>query len=93
VTVSKLNPGETSLLPVQPTNIFVQAGAYSRFDNANQVRAKLSSLGGVKVTSVLIGGNDLYRVRVGPLASVVDADRALESVIATGYADARIIID
>jgi rare lipoprotein A len=93
VTVSNLNPGETSLLPVQPTNIFVQAGAYSRFDNANQVRAKLSSLGGVKVTSVLIGGNDLYRVRVGPLASVVDADRALESVIATGYADARIIID
>jgi len=93
VTVSKLNPGETSLLPVQPTNIFVQAGAYSRFDNANQVRAKLSSLGGVKVTSVLIGGRDLYRVRVGPLASVVDADRALESVIATGYADARIIID
>ena len=93
VTVSNLNPGETSLLPVQPTNIFVQAGAYSRFDNANQVRAKLSSLGGVKVTSVLIGGNDLYRVRVGPLASVIDADRALESVIATGYADARIIID
>jgi len=93
VSVSKLNPGEISLVPVQSTNIFVQAGAYSRFDNANQARAKLSSLGGVKVTSVLIGGRDLYRVRVGPLASVVDADRALESVIATGYADARIIID
>ena len=93
VTVAKLDLGAISLVPVQPTNIFVQAGAYSRFDNANRVRARLSSLGGVKVTSVLIGGRDLYRVRIGPLASVADADLALESVIATGYSDARIIID
>ncbi len=93
VTVSKLSPGEISVVPVGPSNIFVQAGAYSRFDNANQARARLSSLGGVKVTSVLIGGRDLYRVRVGPMASVADADLALERVIATGYFDARIIVD
>ncbi|MDP6884533.1 MAG: septal ring lytic transglycosylase RlpA family protein, partial [Rhodospirillales bacterium] len=93
VTVSKMEAGKISLAPVQPTNIFVQAGAYSRFDNANQVRARLASLGGVKVTSVLIGGRDLYRVRLGPLTSVADADRALENVIANGYSDARIIID
>ena len=93
VTVAKLSPSEISVAPVRPTNIFVQAGAYSRFDNANQVRARLSGLGGVKVTSVLIGGRDLYRVRIGPLVSVADADRALESVIANGYSDARIIVD
>ena len=81
------------LATVGPSNIFVQAGAYSRFDNATQARARLSSLGGVKVTSVLIGGRDLYRVRVGPMASVADADLALERVIATGYFDARIIVD
>ncbi|MBT6407046.1 MAG: septal ring lytic transglycosylase RlpA family protein [Rhodospirillaceae bacterium] len=93
VTVSKFELGETSQATVKSTNIFVQAGAYSRFDNANEVRARLSSLGGAKVTSVLIGGRDLYRVRIGPLASVADADQALENVIANGYSDARIIID
>ena len=93
VTVSKFELGATSQAPVKSTNIFVQAGAYSRFDNANQVRARLSSLGGVKVTSVLVGGRDFYRVRIGPLTSVAAADRALENVIANGYSDARIIID
>jgi rare lipoprotein A len=93
--VASSNPrlGEISLVPVHPTSVFVQAGAYSRFDNANRVRARLSGLGGVKVTSVLIGGRDLYRVRIGPLTSVADADLALESVIAAGYSDARIIVD
>ena len=93
VEVSQPRLGEVSQASVRSTNIFVQAGAYSRFDNANQVRARLSGLGGVKVTSVLIEGRDLYRVRIGPLASVSDADLALENVIAAGYSDARIIID
>ena len=93
VAFSKPRLGEISLVPVHPTSVFVQAGAYSRFDNANRVRARLTGLCLVKVTSVLIGGRDLYRVRIGPLASVADADLALESVIAAGYSDARIIVD
>ncbi|MEE8394254.1 MAG: septal ring lytic transglycosylase RlpA family protein [Rhodospirillales bacterium] len=87
-------PGKVTQVAVGPTNIFIQAGAFSIFENANRVRAKLNRLGGqVKVTSVLINGMDLFRVRVGPLASVEDADRMLEKVIRTGFVESRIIID
>ncbi len=77
---------------VGPTRLFVQAGAYAVFDNANRVRARLASLGTVVVTSVLVGGRDVFRVRIGPLASVEQADGVLDGVIRAGYPDARIIV-
>ncbi|NQU56322.1 MAG: septal ring lytic transglycosylase RlpA family protein [Rhodospirillales bacterium] len=86
--------GEVTLEPVlQQTRIFIQAGAFANFDNANRVRAILSSLGSVKVSPVLVNGRDLFRVRVGPINSVADADHMLERVIASGYTDARTIVD
>ncbi len=47
----------------------------------------------MKVTSVLVNGRDLFRVRAGPLAGETDADRILKWVIDAGYPDARIIVD
>lgn len=77
----------------QQVRMFVQAGAFSDFNNANKVRARLSGIGPVKISSVLVGGRDLYRVRVGPLATVAEADRMLEQVIISGYTEARTIVD
>jgi rare lipoprotein A len=85
--------GEVNVQTVPATQIFVQAGAFSRFDNANKVRARLSGVGPVKISSVLIGGRDLFRVRVGPLKSVKVADSMLEAVSHAGYPGARIIVE
>ena len=86
--------GKVTLEPVlQQTRIFIQAGAFSNFDNANRVRARLAALGNVKISPVLINGIDLFRVRVGPIASVAEADHMLEQVILTGYTEARTIVD
>lgn len=79
--------------PADKTILFVQAGAFSHFDNANRVKAMLHGIGPVKVSTILINGKDLFRVRVGPVAGVAEADRILEGVIAAGYPDARIIVD
>ncbi len=79
--------------PVKPTSIYVQAGAFGIYENANKVRARLSPLGSVFLDQVLVDGKDLYRVRVGPLAGVKQADDVLSQVIGTGYPDARIIVD
>ncbi|MHA1599158.1 MAG: septal ring lytic transglycosylase RlpA family protein [Alphaproteobacteria bacterium] len=90
-------PSDTSptvrLEPVSATKIYIQAGAFSNFDNANRVHARLLSLGDVKISPVLVGGRDLFRVRVGPLGTVDDADQMLERVIGAGYTNARTIID
>lgn len=85
--------GEVSVATVPATQIFVQAGAFSRYDNANRVRARLSGVGPVKIYTVLISGRDLFRVRMGPLKNVKDADKMLEAVARAGYPGARIIIE
>ena len=91
--VSKNDTDVVSVLPVLKTKLFVQAGAYSRFDNANKARARLSLTGPTKISSVLIKGRDLFRVRVGPFDNVGEADKILDSVITHGYPTARIIVE
>jgi rare lipoprotein A len=78
---------------LQQVRIFIQAGAFSNFENANRVRANLSGLGEVKISSVLINGQDLFRVRVGPLGSIAKADHMLRRVFDSGYMEARTIVD
>jgi len=82
-----------SVKPILETKLYVQAGAFKRFDNANQVRARLSTTGPTKISSVLVNGQDLYRVRVGPFTHVTEADKILNSVIFNGYPTARIIVE
>lgn len=85
--------GEVSQKPVGASNIFVQAGAFGEYANANRAQASLSPIGPISISSVLVNGRDLYRVRVGPLASVAAADRMLETVARAGYRSARIIVE
>jgi len=85
--------GEVTFEPVRPTNIFVQAGAFTQYDNANRLRARLSGLGPTRVTRVDIAGQLFFRVRLGPIASVGEADRLLALMIDAGYPEARIVVD
>ena len=79
--------------PVKSTQIFVQAGAFSRFDNANRLSAALSSFGETIVTQVHTKSGTFFRVRMGPVANVSDADALLEKIISSGYPEAKIIVD
>ena len=82
-----------TVLPVQPTHIFVQAGAFASNGNAERMRARLTSLGPVTVTAVRVNGLDVYRVRLGPLSSVDDADSMLARTVGAGVPEARIVVD
>jgi rare lipoprotein A len=79
--------------PVAPTNMYVQAGAFTRFDYANRSAARLSELGNVKVTSYKVRGKEFFRVRAGPIPAVENADSVLERVIRAGFTNARIVVD
>ena len=85
--------GEVSTVPVAGSpRIFIQAGAFSQYDNANRARAALGQVGDAQITQAP-GSQRLFRVRLGPLPNVASADQQLESVIAAGYPEARIVID
>jgi rare lipoprotein A len=79
--------------PVKPTQIYIQAGAFGVADNALKLKRRLDSLGPVNVVGAAVNGASLYRVRLGPIASVEEADRLLERVVAAGLPEARIIVD
>ncbi|MDF2763227.1 MAG: RlpA-like protein precursor [Rhodospirillales bacterium] len=85
--------GEVMQVPVRPTQIYVQAGAFTSYENARQLGAKLGSLGPARVTPAQIGNQRFYRVRLGPIASVEQADAVLSNVISNGHPEARIVVD
>ena len=68
-----------------PFRYFVQAGAYSRTEDADQQKANLAMLGlEGKITEREQSGRTVYRVRVGPFENKADADAAKEKVGAAG---------
>lgn len=73
--------------------IFVQAGAYSKYQNAHKVRAVLKQLGPTQITQVDVQQRPLFRVRIGPLDTVDAADQILASVIKAGYPDAATVVE
>ena len=68
-----------------PFLYFVQVGAYSRQEDADQQRARLAIQGfSPKVTEREQAGRTVYRVRVGPYDKKDDADGAKEKLESSG---------
>jgi rare lipoprotein A len=76
---------------VAPTGIFVQAGAFAVKANADRMKESLGSIAPVVIESVTVKGRLLYRVKLGPIASVEKADKVLEKVIAAGDDGAHVV--
>lgn len=87
------NVGDLAQVPVSPTRMFIQAGAFSDKVNAERVRDRLSAIGDVNVTPYPVNGRELFRVRLGPISNVTDADRLLAEVIQAGYNTARTVVE
>jgi rare lipoprotein A len=85
--------GEVTQQPVQNTSIFVQAGAFTQYDNANRLRAKLSPLGNAQIERARVNDRQFFRVRLGPLQDVATADKLLNRVVNQGYTRARVVVD
>jgi rare lipoprotein A len=73
--------------------MYIQAGAFVKPENAERVRAHLESVGPAAITSLVVNGRTLYRVRLGPYTALDAADTALEAAIDRGYPEARLIVD
>lgn len=73
--------------------IYVQAAAYSDPDNANRARARLGRMWPARTVRATVGGRDVYRVQIGPVASRSAANLLLDRVIAAGHRDAYVVVD
>lgn len=87
------------LAPAHPVTLnapqlFIQAGAFSDEKNALRLRERLRGLGTpVQVSGSAVNGVAVYRVRLGPAASVDAANALLNRVMSDGVIEARIVSD
>jgi len=85
--------GEVEVLPVSPTGIYVQAGAFSRLENALRMRDRVYAMGPTQISRFAVSGTEIYRVRIGPLGTVDVADTTLSQVMNAGVPEARLIVE
>ncbi len=88
-----LPDGKVRLEPVRDSSIFIQAGSFLRRDNATRLSARLRALANSNVTVAQVGQRVFFRVRLGPVGSVDEADRLLNALVTNGISDARIVVD
>ena len=93
IAAAKPITGKVVQTPVGPSSIFIQAGSFSLARNANRLQAQLAYIGPSSITNVFIKGQEMFRVRLGPLYSVEAADKALQQVLQSGVKSARIIVE
>lgn len=94
--IARIEPqpdGQVTQEPVSSAPMYIQAGAFGQFINANRLRARLSVLGRTEVVGVMYGEQQLFRVRIGPIRSLKRADALLERLIGAGYTQAQIVVD
>jgi rare lipoprotein A len=85
--------GKVVQVPVRPWKLYIDAGAFSRLEYAEIRRARLAGLGAQTITSYGAPSEPAYRVRIGPLASISQADATLDRVLRAGVTDARIVAE
>lgn len=75
--------------------IFLQLGAFSERDNAERLLPRLQGIlpEPVRVDPVDASGTTLYRVRVGPLAGVDEADRVSKQLLDLGIEPPRVVVN
>lgn len=73
--------------------IYVQVGAYADERNAKKIIAAIDHISDTKIENIDINGQNLYRVRVGPQASLELAEIILGRILSLGHNTARIIRD
>jgi rare lipoprotein A len=82
--------------PVAPSKgreIFIQAGSFANNENARRLKLKLQPLGPVEIAGIRINGADIYRVRLGPIPTLEQANQMLTRATGAGATDAKIVFD
>ncbi len=75
--------------------LYLQVGAFSDRGNAERMKARMGSFGDtpVLISEVAGGPSTIYRVRLGPLASVEKADSLVDQLAQLGVAETHVVIE
>ena len=79
----------------EPTRLFVQAGAFKAAANATKLRTRLATVSSlpVRVRRAISNGKVMYRVWLGPVSSVEEADQLSEVLGVLGIESPHIVVE
>jgi len=77
--------------PTARNRLYLQVAAYAQKGNAEKARATLIMLLGENI--VIHPATSIYKLWVGPLENVEDADRVSANLAKQGYAQTQVVID
>ncbi len=72
---------------------YIQVGSFSNLINAESLKQKLSPIGKdkINISQVVVSGNNLYRVRIGPLTDIDQADAIVSNLTNYDVNEHRIV--
>jgi rare lipoprotein A len=76
------------------SKLYLQAGAFSNKQNATQLQKRLIALFTTQqIHSEFLPENNIYRIRIGPLASIADADKMSTLLMDKGILTKKITLE
>jgi len=91
----KQKPPKVSTLPAETFDaLYIQAGAFTSQHNASKLQQQLNDLFPEQTVQLAQNNQDrLFRVRVGPLSTVDEADRVARIISDNGYPTPHVILE
>lgn len=94
VQVEQIGGEEVEVVPVAEPSLFIQAASFSNQSNAYRLATQLKAFGPTRLNEVTLNNKRFFRVQIGPLGDVDQADIILNRVWEEmGLKDARIIVE
>jgi len=80
-------------ISTQDTSFYIQVGTFSKLESAKILKQKLDSFGDnlIKISNVIVSGNTLYRVRIGPFTDTKLSDSIVSKLSDFGIFEHRIV--
>lgn len=81
--------------PANPTTsgIFIQAGSFGNHSNAKAFASKLQDFGPTHISPTRINGNSFFRVRLGPVESIPQANELGAQLAAANIGEPIIVVE
>lgn len=83
----------TQIASIENEHIFVQAGSFGDKNNAKALASRLQGYGEPSISPTTINGNRYYRVRLGPLQSVPQADQLLAQIVSADIGQPILVVE
>jgi rare lipoprotein A len=89
------HPDMAETISPEAVDMYLQVGAFANRDNALRLQQRVSSVANapVCISEVVNERASLYRVRLGPLADVAEADRLVERLAQLGIRDSHVVLE